>query len=61
MESAAVGVPDERLGELVTAFVVPKPAWKGGKLTGEELIEVSKKRSVHLSIGPFFPEFLYEK
>ncbi|KDQ17294.1 hypothetical protein BOTBODRAFT_30106 [Botryobasidium botryosum FD-172 SS1] len=43
MECAAVGVPDRRLGELVAAIVVPKQAWKGGKVLEAELIEAAKK------------------
>lgn len=52
MECAAVGVPDKRLGELVVAVVVPKAAWKGGKLTEAELITVAKKRLVCVSFCP---------
>ena len=44
MECAAIGVPDKRLGELVAAVVVPKEAYKGGKVTEQELIEFVKPR-----------------
>ncbi|KDQ17285.1 hypothetical protein BOTBODRAFT_602185 [Botryobasidium botryosum FD-172 SS1] len=43
MECAAVGVPDARLGELVTVVAVPKNPWKGGKITEEELMGHANK------------------
>jgi len=43
-EVAAVGVPDERLGELVAAVVYVKPAFRG-KISESELISTARKRS----------------
>ncbi|KAJ7056279.1 hypothetical protein C8F01DRAFT_1221004 [Mycena amicta] len=43
LEVAAVGVPDERLGELVAAVVVVKP---GGSVTEESLIALARTRLV---------------
>ena len=43
LEAAAVGVPDERLGELVVAIVSLRPAYKG-QITEEELISQTKTR-----------------
>jgi acyl-CoA synthetase (AMP-forming)/AMP-acid ligase II len=45
LEAAAVGVPDERLGELVVAIVSLRPAYKG-QVTEEELISQSQTRFV---------------
>jgi acyl-CoA synthetase (AMP-forming)/AMP-acid ligase II len=42
-EVAAVGVPDERLGELVAAVVSMKPAYRG-RVTEAELIALSRRR-----------------
>jgi hypothetical protein len=44
-EVAAIGVPDDRLGELVAAVVVAKPAFKG-QLVEEELISLARERFV---------------
>ena len=41
-EVAAVGVPDERLGELVAAVVSTKEAYKG-QLQEHEVIETARK------------------
>lgn len=43
LEAAAVGVPDERLGELVAAIVSLRPAYLG-QVTEEELISQTKTR-----------------
>jgi len=40
-EVAVIGVPDERLGEVARAFVVPRP---GPALTAEELAAYGKER-----------------
>jgi acyl-coenzyme A synthetase/AMP-(fatty) acid ligase len=49
-EAAAVGVPDERLGELVTALVTLKPAYrKKGRPTEAELMKLARKQSVLLN------------
>jgi len=45
MEAAAVGVPDERLGELVTALVTIKPAYKG-QVKEAGLIALAEKQCV---------------
>lgn len=42
-EVAAVGVPDERLGELVTAVVSVKPAYRS-IVTEATLMELARKR-----------------
>ncbi len=42
-EVAAVGVPDERLGELVAVVVSISPKYKG-KITEEALIAFASKR-----------------
>ncbi|THV00377.1 acetyl-CoA synthetase-like protein [Dendrothele bispora CBS 962.96] len=42
MEAAAVGVPDERLGELVTVLVTIKPAYKD-QVKEEELIALAEQ------------------
>ncbi|KAK7452629.1 hypothetical protein VKT23_012028 [Stygiomarasmius scandens] len=42
MEAAAVGVPDERLGELVTALVTIKPVYKG-QVKEADLIALAEK------------------
>lgn len=41
-EVAAVGVPDERLGELVAAVVSTKPAFKG-QVKEHEVINIAQK------------------
>jgi long-chain acyl-CoA synthetase len=43
IDAAAVGVPDNRLGELVAAVVTIAP---GSKLTGEEIIQFAKTKWV---------------
>lgn len=43
MKAAAVGVPDKRLGELVTALVSVKPGFSG-KVTETGLISFLRKR-----------------
>ncbi|KAF9065267.1 hypothetical protein BDP27DRAFT_65382 [Rhodocollybia butyracea] len=43
LEAAAVGVPDEKLGELVTAIVTVKPAFRG-KVSSDALLELARKR-----------------
>ncbi|KAG6848941.1 hypothetical protein H0H93_012583, partial [Arthromyces matolae] len=43
MEAAAVAVPHDRLGELVSAVVAIKPAYKG-QVTEESLIAIAAKR-----------------
>ncbi|KAJ4490588.1 hypothetical protein J3R30DRAFT_3694284 [Lentinula aciculospora] len=43
LEAAAVGVPDNRLGELVAAIVTVKPAFKG-KVSSDSLMALAKKR-----------------
>ena len=43
MDAAVVGYPDERLGERVCAFVVPKP---GESITLEEIKELMKESGV---------------
>lgn len=45
LEAAAVGVPDERLGELVVAIVSLRPAYIG-QVTEEALISQTKTRLV---------------
>ncbi|KAK7452630.1 hypothetical protein VKT23_012029 [Stygiomarasmius scandens] len=42
-EVAAVGVPDERLGELVAAVLNVKPAYKG-QVKEQDMIDLAKKR-----------------
>lgn len=42
-EAAAVGVPDERLGELVAAIVYIKPVYRG-TVTEAGLISEARKR-----------------
>ncbi len=44
-EAAAVGVPDERLGELVTALVTVKPGFDSS-VTEESLLVLARARSV---------------
>ncbi|KAK7047789.1 hypothetical protein VNI00_006117 [Paramarasmius palmivorus] len=49
-EAAAVGVPDERLGELVTALVTLKPAYrKKGRPTEAELMKLARKHLPHFA------------
>ncbi len=43
-EAAVVGVPDARLGEVVKAFLVPKP---GAKIRVDELVEFFRDRLAH--------------
>lgn len=45
LECAAVAVPDRRLGELVTAVVVPKHDYRG-KIKEAEVIEITKQQCV---------------
>lgn len=45
LEAAAVGVPDERLGQLVVAIVSLRPAYMG-QVTEEALISQTKTRLV---------------
>ena len=45
MDCAALGIPDDKWGELVTAFVIPDEKYKG-KITEEELMNYCKE---HLS------------
>jgi acyl-CoA synthetase (AMP-forming)/AMP-acid ligase II len=47
LEAAAVGVPDERLGELVTAIVSVRPEYEG-QVTEAILIEQARSRYVCL-------------
>ncbi|KAG7440416.1 long-chain-fatty-acid-CoA ligase [Guyanagaster necrorhizus] len=42
LEAAAVGVPDKRLGELVTALVTLKPSYRG-RITEKKLLETARK------------------
>ncbi|KAK0452892.1 uncharacterized protein EV420DRAFT_1645415 [Desarmillaria tabescens] len=42
LEAAAVGVPDERLGELVTALVTVKPGYRG-KISEKKLLETARR------------------
>lgn len=44
MEAAAVGVPDERLGELVVAIVHVKKDFQG-QVSEESLLAVARRRS----------------
>lgn len=43
LEAAAVGVPDERLGELVTAVVSVRPSYEG-QVTEATLLAQAKSR-----------------
>lgn len=43
LEAAAVGVPDERLGELVAAVVSIKPAYQG-HVSESALIDITRRR-----------------
>ncbi|KAG6828448.1 hypothetical protein H0H92_007933 [Tricholoma furcatifolium] len=43
LEAAAVGVPDDRLGELVAAVVSVKPAFRGS-VTGADLISLARQQ-----------------
>jgi len=49
MDAAVVGYPDERLGERVCAFVVPKP---GESITLEEVKELMKGSGVAIYKWP---------
>ncbi|KAK0200229.1 hypothetical protein DFS33DRAFT_1359963 [Desarmillaria ectypa] len=42
LEAAAVGVPDKRLGELVTALVTLKPRYRG-RISEQELLETARR------------------
>jgi len=44
-EVAAVGVPDERLGELVAAVLNVKPAYKG-QVKEQDMIDLARKQYV---------------
>ena len=46
-QAAVVGAPDERLGEVGVAFVVPR---QGAKLDGEQLIAWSKERLANYKV-----------
>ena len=46
LEAAAVGGPDDRLGELVTAIVSVRPTYEG-QVTEDGLLEEAKNRFVH--------------
>lgn len=52
-EAAAVGVPDDKLGELVAVVVSTKPEYHG-KVKESELIELARKKSVepHQLLAP---------
>ncbi|KAG7093549.1 hypothetical protein E1B28_007219 [Marasmius oreades] len=51
LEAAAVGVPDHRLGELVTALVTLKPAYRGkAEVTETELMELARQYLPHFAI-----------
>ncbi|KAF8829807.1 hypothetical protein HHX47_DHR2000330 [Lentinula edodes] len=50
LEAAAVGVPDDRLGELVTAIVTVKPAFRG-KVSPNALMVLANKRSGVLGLN----------
>jgi acyl-CoA synthetase (AMP-forming)/AMP-acid ligase II len=50
LEAAVVGVPDERLGELVAAVVSIKPAFRG-QVTEAELILRAQKRYLYKLIS----------
>jgi long-chain acyl-CoA synthetase len=47
LEAAAVGVPDERWGEVIKAIVVLKP---GMTATGQEIIEHCRTRIAHFKV-----------
>lgn len=67
-EVAAVGVPDDRLGELVTALVTLKPG-HSKRITTAFLMDLARKRSVlgfrdklfetSLKFHPVFRNLLY--
>lgn len=42
LEAAAIGVPDERLGELVTAMVTLKDGYEG-RVTEESLMKIARQ------------------
>lgn len=46
LEAAAVGVPDDRLGELVIAIVSVRPTYEG-QVTEDGLLEQAKRLYVH--------------
>lgn len=48
-EAAAVGVPDERLGEVVAAVVSVKPAFQGA-VTEAALIALARRRLENLAL-----------
>jgi len=50
LEAAAVGVPDKRLGELVTAVVSIKPAHHG-RVSEGSVILIAQKRCVHIHLS----------
>lgn len=54
-EAAAVGVPDERLGELVAAVVSIKPAYQG-YVTEAALIATARQRYTQMSLKPICTE-----
>ncbi|KAF9266811.1 acetyl-CoA synthetase-like protein [Marasmius fiardii PR-910] len=50
-EAAAVGVPDHRLGELVTALVTLKSAYRGkGEVTEAELLKLARQHLPHFAV-----------
>ena len=48
-EVAAVGIPDQKLGEIVAAVAVTKPEYHG-KVTEAELIQLAKSKCVPVLI-----------
>ncbi|WP_433377910.1 AMP-binding protein [Streptosporangium sp. CA-115845] len=49
-EVAVIGVPDERLGEVTAAFVVPEDGTGGRDVTGEELIGWCRERLANFKV-----------
>ena len=54
-EAAVAGIPDEMDGEVIKAWVVIKPEYKG-KITEEQLLKWSKENMTHYKV-PAFIEF----
>jgi HIP---CoA ligase len=46
-EAAVIGVPDERLGEVGRAYVIPRP---GAEVTGEEIIAFCRERLANFKV-----------